>query len=104
MRLPRTLRISSARQVVDALAVEPHLAAHDAPGGSSRPMTAAPVSDLPAPDFAHHAQHLAGRDVERDAVDGRERAAAASGTPPAGRGRRGPGSLHSAYLAATNFM
>ena len=38
------------------------------PGGSSRPITAAPVSDLPAPELADHAQHLAGRDVEGDAI------------------------------------
>jgi hypothetical protein len=37
-------------QVVDALAFQQDLAEATRPGGSSRPMMAAPVSDLPAPD------------------------------------------------------
>ena len=39
------------------------------------PITAEPVTDLPAPEFADDAQHLAGRDVEGDTVDGLEHAA-----------------------------
>jgi hypothetical protein len=45
------------------------------PGGSIRPMIAAPVSDLPAPGFPDDAQHLAGRDRERHVVDRDQRAA-----------------------------
>ena len=45
------------------------------PGGSSSPMIAVPVIDLPAPDSPDHAQHLAGRDVEAHVVDRHQRPA-----------------------------
>ena len=38
------------RQIVDAAAAKPDLARAIRPGGSMSPITAAPVSDLPAPD------------------------------------------------------
>ena len=58
------------------------------PGASSRPMIAAPVSDLPGARFADHAQHLAGRDrrtTRRRAPAGRR---VAWGTRPADHGLR----------------
>ena len=46
------------------------------PGGSSRPMIAAPVSDLPAPDSPTTPSTSPGRDVEAHVVDRDQRAAA----------------------------
>jgi hypothetical protein len=63
-------------QVVDALAFEQDLAAAMRPGGSSRPMMAAPVSDLPAPDSPTTPRISPGCDVERDVVQRQQRAAA----------------------------
>ena len=46
------------------------------PGGSSRPITAAPVSDLPAPDSPTTPRISPAPIVERDAVDRLEPAVA----------------------------
>ena len=55
------------------------------PGGSSRPMIAAPVSDLPAPDSPTTPSTSPGAIVERDVVDRASAACrAASGTRRAG--------------------
>ena len=50
IRRPRTPRIASSDSPVDTLSAEADLAPGDAAGGSTRPMIAAPVTDLPAPD------------------------------------------------------
>ena len=47
---PADLAHRLGRKVVDARAFQEDLAARDAPGGSSSPMIAVPVSDFPAPD------------------------------------------------------
>ena len=64
------------RQVVDAPAVERISPPAMRPGGSSRPMIAAPVSDLPAPDSPTTPRISPGAIVERDVVERDQRAAA----------------------------
>ncbi len=64
------------RQVVDAPAAQPHLAAGDAAGRLDEPDDRRAGDRLAGAQLADHAQHLARRDVERDAVDRRQRAAA----------------------------
>ena len=63
------------REVVDALAREPHLAAGDPPRRIDEPDHRRAGDRLAGARFADDAQHLAGRDVERDAVDRLEHAA-----------------------------
>ena len=59
------------RQVVDAPAGEPDLAAGDATGRVDEPDDRRAGERLAGAGFADHAQHLARRDVERDVVDRR---------------------------------
>ena len=63
------------RQVVDALPASRTSPPAMRPGGSIRPITAAPVIDLPAPDSPTTPSTSPGGDVERHAVDGGEHAA-----------------------------
>ncbi len=66
------------RECVDALAAEPHLAAGDAAGRVDEPDHGEAGERLAGAGLADHAEDLAARDVERDAVDG--------GEEPASRG------------------
>ena len=52
------------------------------PGGSISPITAAPVTDLPAPDSPTTPSTSPRRDVEGDAVDGLQHAAAGDELDP----------------------
>jgi hypothetical protein len=64
------------RQIVDAQAGQRISPPAMRPGGSSRPMIASAGERFAGAGFADHAQHLARRDVEADAVDRAQRAAA----------------------------
>src|SRR5471032_126242 len=63
------------RQIVDALALEPDLARGDAAGRLEQADDGVAGQRLARARLAHHAQHLARRDVERYVVDGHQRAA-----------------------------
>ena len=76
MRLPRILRICFRRQIVDARAAQQHLAARDAAGRLDQADHRGAGDRLAGAGLADHAEHFAGRDVERDVVDRREDAAA----------------------------
>jgi hypothetical protein len=82
------------RQVVDAAAVEADLAAAIRPGGSSRPMIAAPVSDLPAPDSPTTPRISPGRDREGDVVERDQPCRAGRETRRAGSGTSSSGAAH----------
>ena len=56
--------------------------AHDAAGRLDQADDGGAGDRLAGPGLADHAKHLAGRDVEGDAVDGGERAGAASEKRP----------------------
>ena len=69
--LPRTFRISVPRQLEQVAALEPDLAADDAPGGiGDEPQDAQRGDALARPGLADEPEHLAGHDVEVDAIDG----------------------------------
>src|SRR5437660_12846516 len=57
------------RQVVDAPALEAHLAGGDAPGRLEQADDGEPGDRLARAGFADHAQHFAGPNGERDAVE-----------------------------------
>ena len=63
------------RQVVDALAGQAHLAAHDAPRRLEQADDGSAGQRLAGARLADHAQHLAAGDVEGDIVDGGQRRA-----------------------------
>ena len=63
------------RQVVDALALEPDLAAGDAARRLEQADDRGAGERLAGARLADHAQHLAGRDVEGDVVERQQRAA-----------------------------
>ena len=67
--------------VVDALAAQPHLAADDAPRRLEQADHGGAGQRLAGARLAHHAQHLAGGDVEGDAVHRGRACRAGSETP-----------------------
>ena len=64
------------RQIVDPQARQMDLAARDAAGRIDQADHGKPRDGFAGAGFADHAQHLALGDIERDAVDGAQRAAA----------------------------
>ena len=76
MRLPRMRRISSGGRLSIRMPDRQDLAAGDAAGRIDQADHGQAGDGLAGAGFADHAQHLALGDVERDAVDGAQRAAA----------------------------
>ncbi len=63
-----------ARQIVDPLTLQPDLAAGDAAGRFEETDDGGAGQRFACARFTDHAEHFARRDVERDVVDGDERA------------------------------
>ena len=90
IRLPRTPAHRLGRQIVDAFPVEQDFAAAIRPGGSSSPITADPVMDLPARRIRRRRRGLPLVDGEGDVNRRRPACHADWGIRPAGSGLRGP--------------
>ena len=76
MRLPRILRMGSGGRLSMRSPAKPDLAAGDAAGRLDQPDDGGAGEGLAGAGFADHAQHLAAGDVEGDAVERPQRAAA----------------------------